>query len=192
MAKEKRLTPKQKKTIRELSKKNNHDSKNARLLSRPEFTDHLPRTFSPPPESNKTPRSVNNPNSIMSCYLDWCQSKADIHGEWSWGQSRQWDPDHWSEIIHPKMCEFQKLTWSELFAQRTGGRLRHKMHHNMDVCELTPEAFDRWCEIGLEEYDTAFRFRVGNKPRLWGYRIHAKFFLIWWDPNHLIYPTEVK
>jgi len=90
------------------------------------------------------------------------------------------------------MSEFQKLTWSELFAQRTGGKERHKKHHDMDVCDLEPEAFDRWCEIGLDEYDTAFRFRLGNKPRLWGYRIHAKFYLVWWDPTHKIYPTEVQ
>lgn len=166
MTKEKRLTPKQKKELLEVTRKELQEEKKARLLQRPEFANHLPRIHGHTPEASKTPRTAKNPNSIMSCLLEWCPSKADLSGDWSWGQSRQWETDHWDDIIYPKMCEFQKLTWSELFAQRTGGKERHKMHHDMDVCDLVEEAFERWCELGLEEYDTAFRFRLGNKPRL--------------------------
>jgi len=60
----------------------------------------------------------------------------------------------------------------------------------MSIDLICDEAFERWLEIGLEEYDTAFRFRFSNKQRLWGYRIFTKFNIVWWDPEHMIYPAE--
>ncbi|MEP7350514.1 MAG: hypothetical protein ABI668_11285 [Sphingorhabdus sp.] len=71
----------------------------------------------------------------------------------------------------------------------TGGRDRHKMHHNMDVDILADEAQYRLIEI--EKFaDTIFRFRLGSKKRLWGFRIVNKFEILWYDPGHEIYPTD--
>lgn len=89
----------------------------------------------------------------------------------------------------PKLEEWQKLTWAEIDNFTTGGQKRHRMHHNMDVDILADEAQYRLLEIE-KEVDTIFRFRLGSKPRLWGFRIVNKFEILWYDPKHEIYPTE--
>ncbi len=190
MTAEKRLTPKQKKTIREKIYKEKQALKSARLLKLPEYN-CTPRIQDPVPALTKSPRLKDDPASIMNCLMNWCPSNADIAGHWSWGQPRAWEGGEWEKEIRPKLLDFQNLRWSEIFAQRTGGRRRHKLHHDMAICDIISEACARWHEIGLDEYETAFRFRLAGKKRLWGYRVLAKFHLIWWDPKHKIYPIEV-
>lgn len=187
----KQLTPKQKRAIRTKVNKDKQNTKIARLLTRPEYRSS-PRIQKVIPEFGKLPRLSNDPDSIMNCFMEWCPSRADVAGHWSWKQPRKWEEDDWNCNINPKLLEFQRLKWSEIFAQRTGTKKRHKLHHDMEVCKIITEACNRWNEIGLEEYDTAFRFRLAGKRRLWGYKTLAKFHLVWWDPHHKIYPVEVQ
>jgi len=43
----------------------------------------------------------------------------------------------------------------------------------------------------LQQYaDEIYRFRLGNKRRLWGFRILNAFETLWYDPEHNIYPTD--
>ena len=188
MTDEKRLTPSQKKEQRRKVKDAHNNAKKARLLARPEFS-RSPRVQADVPFEGKTPRVTQDPDSIMSCLMEWNRSQADRDGIWSWGQPRDWNEEDWHGIMHPNLCEFERLTWAEILAQETGNKKRHKKHHDMDVFDIIPEAGDRWLELGLEQYEKIFRFRLQGKPRLWGYKIRAKFFLIWWDKLHKIYPV---
>lgn len=184
----KRLTPKQKRLIREKKESEKADLKKARLLQRPELKKEARSSYKPDVEKN--PKLQKNPDSIMQYKMEWGKNGADLIGEWSWGQPRKWTDEEWNEIILYNLSELSNLSWYEIYAQRTGGKERHKKHHDMSVEVICDEAFERWLEIGLEEYDTAFRFRFSNKQRLWGYRIFTKFNIVWWDPEHMIYPTD--
>lgn len=64
------------------------------------------------------------------------------------------------------------------------------MHHEQGVGSLLDEAQNRWLELGLEEFDTAFRFRLGGKRRFWGFRVQGHFFGVWWDREHSLYPVD--
>jgi hypothetical protein len=190
MIDEKRLTPKQRREIRQKAKQLHQEEKNARLLNNPDFT-LTPRTQKDVPGDDNTPRTEKDPDDITHCFMEWTQSEADVDGAWSWGHQRQWDQGDWDRIIYPGLCEFQRLTWSQICEQRTVGKRNtvKKKHYDMYVCDIHPEACKRWNEhLGLDQYETVFRFRLGNKPRLWGYKIRAKFFIIWWDKFHQIYP----
>jgi hypothetical protein len=35
-----------------------------------------------------------------------------------------------------------------------------------------------------------YRFRLGNKRRLWGFRRVNLFEILWYDPDHNVYPTD--
>ena len=160
--------------------------KSARLKERPEIPG--PR-FAVDPDSAKRVRAGENPNSIFSMQMEWTHEAADCEGSWESGTPRQWQIDCWNTIIFPKLSEWEKLTWSEIDNFTTGGKERHKMHHNMDVSVLADEAKYRLIEI--EKFsDIMFRFRLGAKRRLWGFRTVNKFEVIWYDPNHEVYPTE--
>lgn len=119
----------------------------------------------------------------------YCISKSDQIGQWSWGEARKWEGHEWENIIHPSFEEIKKLTWGEVdhFASGTG----HKMHHSHEWGDIIEEAQNRWIELGLEQFETLFRFRIGGQTsRAWGFIVQSHFFFVWWDRNHRIYPTS--
>lgn len=61
------------------------------------------------------------------------------------------------------------------------------MHHSHDICDIDEGAIERWVELGFEEFDTIFRFRLGNKKRAWGIELQGHFFMIWYERHHKIY-----
>ena len=135
----------------------------------------------------RTARAGEDPGSIFSMKVTWTCDDPDCDGAWSWGVARKWSQDDWDTIISPKLTEWSKLTWAEIdrFSSGTG----HKMHHMMGTNVICDEAQDRLIEI--EKYhDMIFRFRLGNKRRLWGHRMVSNFEIIWFDPTHEIYPME--
>ncbi len=87
------------------------------------------------------------------------------------------------------MCDMAALTWNEVRQQTSSG---HKRHHYQEVSSLCPEARDRVIEQGLDDMsERMFRFRLDGSGRLWGYEIgDGVFHIVWWDPDHKVYPTE--
>ena len=158
---------------RAAEKKLKDDAKSVRLRDRPT------------PE--KEVRIGADPGSIYQMKMTWTREIADCEGSWSWGTERQWSEETWTNTIAPKLNQFDRLKWSEIdkLTSDTG----HKLHHNMQTDIICDEAQLRLMEIG--KYDDAiFRFRLGNKPRLWGFRVIANFEILWFDPDHKIYPTD--
>jgi hypothetical protein len=87
------------------------------------------------------------------------------------------------------LCEMASLTWREIEAMKSGGRLKH---HHQELGSLTKKARDdaQRCKLPQTFGDEMFRFRLGSGRRLWGYRNGKTFHAVWWDPDHLVYPTE--
>ena len=130
---------------------------------------------------------VSVSGSILHLQVTWCVRKRDVAGTWSWQEMRLWSDHEWEQTIHPAFDQFERLTWAEVQKQISGeGHLMHHEHELPTVCE---EAQARWIELGLEEFDTLFRFRLGNTRRFWGFRIGGHFFGVWWEREHNIYPT---
>lgn len=140
-----------------------------------------------PQPAGKKPRAKENPNSIFSMTVAWDCDDPDVAGVWSWGVERQWSTETWDSTILPKLQEFERLTWGEVDQASSGSS--HKMHHNMDCGDLCYEAVNRLFEIEKIE-DTIFRFRLGGRERLWGFRYLNKFSILWFDPTHQIYPVD--
>jgi hypothetical protein len=106
-------------------------------------------------------------------------------GEWSWPLDGEA-----SEMLQ-FLCEMGQLTWNEIRAQQTGGRSRHRKHHEMPFEVLCPEATMRLTDLGHDErFEELFRFRLGNKKRLWGFVSQHIFYVLWWDRDHAVYPTD--
>lgn len=166
--------------------------------------DHQPRQVAAPSDDNtprlaphlvrastdvdKFPKAIKD-GSRFASRVTWCITKADRLDHWSWGEQREWTQTEWSDIINPPFREFERLTWREIdqFASDTG----HRMHHGHEIGDLIDEAQDRWRHLDLEQYDSVFRFRVGGqKRRVWGFIVQAHFYLVWWDREHSLYPTE--
>jgi hypothetical protein len=114
---------------------------------------------------------------------------ADRTYDGSWGFNRSADESH---TVAELMCNMGALTWSEIYSQTTGGRRRRKKHHDQPLAGLCKEAQDRIAHLRLDEVidDRVFRFRHGGTGRLWGWQVEDIFFVLWWDPDHQVFPTE--
>ena len=140
-------------------------------------------------EGLKTPKAVKD-GSYFAHQMAWCFTKKDVEGAWSWKEPREWSTSEWDELIFPKMTEFAKMTWAFIDTFSSDGG--HKMHHTQAVHRISVEAQSRWFELGLDQFDTLFRFRLGGTRRIWGVRLQAHFFMVWSERNHLIAPTKKK
>jgi hypothetical protein len=108
-------------------------------------------------------------------------------GSWSWDVTA----DDLREIIQ-FLQQMERLTWTEIRAQTTGGRTGHHKHHSIEVERLCPEAQRRLRDLRLDDLDELFRFRLGGRRRLWGAinNQDGAFYVLWWDPDHQVYPVD--
>lgn len=154
------------------------------VIIKPHLAPHLERDIA---KTEKKPKVIQDGSRFCS-RVTWCISRADRTEHWSWGESRNWEAHEWTLTIRPAFDSFEKLTWGEIdgLSSDTG----HKLHHGHEIGDLIEEAQERWRYLNLEQYDSVFRFRLGNMPRAWGFIVQSHFYFVWWDRNHSIYPTN--
>lgn len=126
--------------------------------------------------------------SRFSTQMSWCARYSDIEGEWQWGELRSWSENEWSTDIRPYMNSLESMLWKEI--QNMGSDSGHRMHHDHDICDLSDDIISRWFELGLDQFETLFRFRLGNTKRAWGIELQGHFYLIWYERYHNIYPVS--
>lgn len=135
----------------------------------------------------KQPKTTHD-GSRFGYKMTWCARVADLNGQWSWRESREWTSDEWSTDISNGLNNLENLDWSEI--QKMNSDTGHLMHHDQEVTTLCDEAVERWIELEYDQFDTVFRFRLGNRKRAWGIENQGHFYLIWYERNHQIYPTS--
>lgn len=122
--------------------------------------------------------------------LEWSRDEADTDGHWSWGPRSCLNED-WDALLHPFLLEYSKKTWFQIGAEKTKGRggARVQKHIDYSVNSICKEARDRLIELEKDDVDRIFRFRLSGKKRFYGINREHVFMVLWWDPEHNIYPT---
>lgn len=137
------------------------------------------------------PKLTQKP-ATYNTQMTWCTTVSDTDGEWSWKEPRAWTGDEWTTELTRELEPLKQMTWSEIARLETGEgkrRQRRKRHHTQDVSTIIPEAKARWAELELDQFDTAYRFRLGGEKRAWGFQYGSHFCLVWYERHHKIYPT---
>jgi hypothetical protein len=100
-------------------------------------------------------------------------------------------PDDAAELLK-FVCDMSRSTWGEIRSMQTGGRDRHRKHHEQPPTSIVDEAQARLLARELDAVmpDDLFRFRLSGEKRLWGFILDGMFYALWWDAGHGIYPTE--
>ncbi|MDX2394953.1 MULTISPECIES: hypothetical protein [unclassified Streptomyces] len=57
---------------------------------------------------------------------------------------------------------------------------------------LCKEALDRLSEMGRELMPSIHRLRFQGKQRLYGFFDGNTFHVVWWDPEHQVYPSTKR
>lgn len=88
------------------------------------------------------------------------------------------------------LCTIGSSTWSDIKSHASNG---HKKHHHQEMGSLCKEAQDRLAHLKHDtRFEDVFRFRLGSRKRLWGFLLGGVFYVLWWDAEHNVYPTEPK
>lgn len=131
------------------------------------------------PGAAKHPRVSENPSAYNDSVISWHLGLLDYEGPFcpsrigSGGISR----------ILAKLKSFESMKWSEI--------LNHR-HHTVNASGIAPEAKQRLAELELEDHELLVSVALSNLERLWGIRKGAVMMLLWWDPEHLVFPSTKK
>ena len=92
---------------------------------------------------------------------------------------------------HASFCDIasrlkeKSLKWKDVLTNR--GR-----DHESPVEKLSTEAQRRLVDLQFDDEDVLLRFRFSGTQRLWGIRDQSFFIVLWWDPDHQVYPTDLR
>ena len=112
----------------------------------------------------------------------------------TWGVSQLDPAGPFGQIVDPKdvteildfLPKIEKLTWDEVLQHRRKGG-----HHQTEVRLICKEAQRRLKERGIYA-KSLISLRLTGEKRLWGIREGAVFHVLWWDPDHRVYPTKKR
>ena len=107
----------------------------------------------------------------------------DVEGPFGWCQPNIPGADILL-AIRKKLSDFETMLWRDI---RTSSN-----HHPIPVAKLCKEAQDRLKQIGQDDIDELFSFRLTGKERLFGILDAEVLWILWWDPLHLSHPSLKK
>ncbi len=87
--------------------------------------------------------------------------------------------------IFKRLADLESMTWTAI-QSKTGS-------HVVGIQGIIKEARDRIIFLKKEEWaDNLCSLRMSGKERLWGFLRSGVFHVLWWDPEHQVYPSKKK
>jgi hypothetical protein len=91
------------------------------------------------------------------------------------------------KCILSKLAAFENMTWRQIKEQTYGGKGKSS-NHFVEVANLNKRAQLRLGQLQLTE--NIFSLRLGGKVRIYGVLQSQVLEILWYDPEHEIYPVE--
>jgi hypothetical protein len=109
----------------------------------------------------------------------WRIGLMDMDGPWGWGTL---DAEQVRQILERLRC-FETMKWREIENTPSCG--------SMELNTMCADAKERLTEIRRDDIDSLFKLRVTKSARVWGVRSGSVFEVLWWDPEHSVYPMNI-
>lgn len=94
--------------------------------------------------------------------------------------------EHWPMIID-NLRKIETMTLREVFNQGD------EPGKHYEIQQLpTKESHRRLAELGYDDQDRISRLRFGGTLRLYGFLRGNIFHVLWWDPDHKVYPSPKR
>ena len=119
----------------------------------------------------KSVKDANFPYSGRS--LAWRFSDGDVGGPYALTNLKAYPK------VLARLQEFEGMTRTQL---------SKSLNYYPTTSGLCQMAKKRLSEINLEGVDALWAFRVSKRQRLWCIRRGDIYALLWWDPEHQVYP----
>lgn len=130
-------------------------------------------------EPQKRPKSLTGPEDREDKHPRWQFNRLDWnHLEWGWCNISS---NKWEEVIR-KLGNFDGMTW---------GQIEGSGSHLVEVSDCPNRDTQRRLEeLNLDDVDTLFSLRLSGPERVWGILDGNVLKLLWYDPNHTVWPTQ--
>jgi hypothetical protein len=111
----------------------------------------------------------------------WRLSHLDWDGPWCPSKCN----DSGVREIMSRLAHFESMTWTQI--------LPGTKSHVVGIQGIIKEARDRIIHLKKEEWaDNLCSLRMSGKERLWGFLRSGIFHVLWWDPDHQVYPSQKR
>lgn len=134
--------------------------------------------FNPP--TSKTPRTDPTLPNSMQKKPGWHVGAVDTKGPWGWDKIQK---DLFFTEILPKIKNFESMFWSEIL---------NRNNHEVPVAQISHDAQERLIQLRLDDVESLVSLRLTGQQRIWGIRIDNILKILWWDPEHKVYPSNLK
>lgn len=128
----------------------------------------------------KKPRIDSTLLSTISENPAWQVGCMDIDGPWGW---KKIDQEFFFQQILPKVQNFEKMKWTEILGRN---------NHEVKIWQIGKKAQKRLSELKLDDNEVLVSLRLTGPQRLWGIKFKSIFQILWWDPEHQVYPIKQK
>lgn len=133
----------------------------------------------------RSPVVFEDPNAYIKKRPVWAFSRLDKeHEEYGIHYC-----DDIYETIITKLAAFEGMTWQAIQGT-SGGRKNGTNNHFIPIEDFSPEAKRRAREIFKDGTSELFSLRFTNKERLFGILEAGVFYIIWFDRNHKVCPSN--
>lgn len=130
---------------------------------------------------------TKTPNNSDTKYPIWLFTNIDKDGDFAFDTNRC---DFQANDFIEKMILYSNMTWAAIKMQTHDNKGKSK-HHHLSFERLSPAAQKRIRKLNLEEdSDTIFSFAFNNIVRIIGLKKEDKFFVLWYDSKHEVYPVS--
>jgi hypothetical protein len=102
-----------------------------------------------------------------------------------WRLTKITKADH--RALLDRIASIEQMTVHEVFSQ--DGRIGKDYPLN-SASLPNKDAQRRLSDLQLDDLDRISQLRIGSRQRLYGQRVGARFYALWWDPHHEIWPSN--
>jgi hypothetical protein len=132
----------------------------------------------------ETPRLPELPGASTSAdRVCWRFTHVDHDGPWGFASL---GADGWLALLG-QLAQFETMTITELFHK---GDYPGKSYDPATLPD--PRAARRLEAMRLTDMTRISALRTQGRPRLWGFLVGNVFHVVWWDPEHEVWPSTLK
>ena len=112
---------------------------------------------------------------------------------WRLGKIQLADPYGWHVLGATEMAEMkdklgylESSTWKDVFVRDA------RNNHMIEAAKLKCPIARKWMVDHLPDQPLLWTIRVSGSGRIWGIISEGAYQIVFWDPEHLIWPTPLK
>lgn len=87
--------------------------------------------------------------------------------------------------LRERLANFETMTWNDIFITAK------KHNHSIPVHKLRCEHAKRWMRNNMPDQLELWTLKVTGPERIWGIFSEGAYQIVFWDPEHRIYPTTL-